>query len=203
MSPYAGRSRTFAAAWLTLTILLAGCAAAPKRELPPVVPGAGADIKKLRLSGRLAIRQGKEGQSGLVRWLHWSPRHEITVLSPIGTTVAKITQDEDGVTLTTSTKEKYHAADADQLMQQVLGWHLPLNGMQYWVLGRAAPTSEAQRELGPDHRLIHMRQENWDIDYSDYKPVADTAFPGKIVLRRDDVQIRFVVDTIVPLPDTP
>jgi outer membrane lipoprotein LolB len=188
--------------WLVLLILLSGCAVTPRREAAPFPPGA--EIKKLELSGRLAYKQGKEGHSGVgVRWLHWTPRHEITVLTPLGTTVAKITQDADGVTLVTSDKEQYHAANADQLMEQVLGWRLPLNGMQYWVLGRAAPDSEAQRVLGPDQRLAHLRQQDWDIDYSDYRLVAATEFPGKIIMRRDDVQIRFVVDSIVPLPDAP
>lgn len=189
-------------AWLALLILFAGCAVAPRRDIPPFPPGA--EVKNLELSGRLAYKQGKDGQSGVgIRWLHSAPHHEITVLTPIGTTVAKITQDAHGVTLVTSDKEKYHATNADQLMEQVLGWRLPLNGMQYWVLGRPAPDSAAQRFLGPDRRLAQLRQEDWDIEYSDYRRVAATDFPRKITMRRDDIQIRFVVDSIVPLPDAP
>ena len=189
---------------LLAALVLTGCAGLRSRNdgnAPVVEPGAANDIRALKFSGRLGIRQGKEGHSGSVRWLHASPKHEITVYSPIGTTVAKIEQDENGAKLTTSDKETYNAADADQLMQQVMGWHFPLNGMQYWVLGRASPDGQAEEERGANNRLMHLRQQEWDIQYADYRPLANIELPYRIIMKRADVVIRFVVDAIVPIRD--
>lgn len=187
---------------LLAAVFLSGCAGLRSRSdgnAPVIEPGAVAEIKALKLSGRLGIKQGKEGHSGSLRWLHAIPNHEITVYSPIGTTVAKIEQNENGATLTTSDKEVYKADDADKLMEQVMGWHFPLNGMQYWVLGRAAPDGQAEEERGTNNRLMHLRQQDWDIEYADYRPLANIELPYRIIMKRADFVLRFVVDTIVPI----
>ena len=109
-------------ALLTLTLLLAGCAGLESRRdgrAPVGGPGEAVEIKALKLTGRLAVKQGKEGHSGGLQWLHASPNHEITVYTPIGTTVAKIEQNAQGAKLTTSDKEVYQAKDADQLMERI------------------------------------------------------------------------------------
>ena len=193
-------------ALLTLTLLLAGCAGLESRRdgrAPVGGPGEAVEIKALKLTGRLAVKQGKEGHSGGLQWLHASPNHEITVYTPIGTTVAKIEQNAQGAKLTTSDKEVYQAKDADQLMEQVMGWRLPLNGLQYWVLGRPVPNSQAEEERGENNRLVHLKQLNWDIQYSDFHALANMELPHRIVMKRDDVIIRFFVDKIVPLLSTP
>ena len=182
--------------------MLSGCAGLRSRSdgnAPVIEPGATNDIKAFKLSGRLGIKQGSEGQSGGLKWLHASPKHEITVYSPIGTTVAKIEQNENGAKLTISAKEVYQAQDADQLMEQVMGWHFPLNGMQYWVLGRVAPEGPAEEERGPNNRLMHLKQQEWDIQYADYRPLANIELPYRIIMKRADVVIRFVVDNIAPI----
>lgn len=187
---------------LVTAVLLSGCASLRSRDdgnAPVVEPGAVAEIKALKLSGRLGIKQGNEGQSGSLRWLHAPPKHEITVYSPIGTTVAKIEQNENGAQLTTSDKEVYKADDPDQLMEQVMGWHFPLNGMQYWVLGRVAPEGPAEEERGANNRLMRLKQQDWDIQYADYRPLANIELPYRIIMKRADLVIRFVVDTIVPI----
>jgi outer membrane lipoprotein LolB len=187
---------------ILLALVVTGCVSLESRhdgKAPVMVPGEAIDIKALKLSGRLGIKQGNEGHTGSLRWLHASPDHEITVYSPIGTTVAKIVQNGDGAKLTTSDDKTYQAADADKLMEQVMGWSFPLNGMQYWVLGRVSPEGTAEEERGPNNRLMHLKQQEWDIQYADYRPLANVEFPYRIVMKHADFTIRFVVDSIIPI----
>lgn len=187
---------------ILIALTVSGCVSLESRhdgKAPIVVPGDAIDIKALKLSGRLGIKQGNEGHSGSLRWLHAPPDHEITVYSPIGTTVAKIVQNGDGAKLTTSDDKTYQATDADKLMEQVMGWSFPLNGMQYWVLGRVSPDGVAEEERGPNNRLMHLKQQEWDIQYADYRPLANIELPYRIVMKRADFTIRFVVDSIVPI----
>ena len=186
--------------------MMVGCASLESRragKAPVMTPGEAVEIKALKLSGRLGIKNGKEGHSGSLRWLHASPDHEITVYSPIGTTVAKIVQNGEGAKLTTSDNETYQATDADKLMERVMGWSFPLNCMQYWVLGRISPEGQAEEERGPNNRLMHLKQQDWDIQYADYRPLANIELPYRIVMKRADFTIRFVVDSIVPILTTP
>jgi outer membrane lipoprotein LolB len=186
------------ALWLTL-LVSTGCAVHPEKRTP--VSGPPGEIKVLDLSGRISLRQGNRSDSGALRWHHAMPNHNITILAPLGQTVANIVQDADRVTLTTADKAQYTAADADHLMQKVLGWSLPLNGLQYWVLGRAVPGNGVQVRKGPDDRIQHMVQDDWQIAYSNYQQVGTAQFPGRIFMQRGDVEIRVVIDSWKVLPD--
>jgi outer membrane lipoprotein LolB len=189
--------RAVTAGCCVVLVLLGGCAAQPARVTAPA-----AEIKAVDLTGRISLKQA--GHSGVanLHWHHAPPDHDIRLYSALGETIADIAQDRNGVTLLTAQKQRYSASDADSLMEQVLGWSLPLNGMQYWILGRAAPGGTAEIQRGPDNRIQHMVQDHWQIDYSNYRPVGSAELPGKIFMQRDDVKVRVVIDSWKVLPDS-
>jgi outer membrane lipoprotein LolB len=185
---------------VALAVLFIGsCATRP----PLLSPGAPGELRALDISGKISVKQGKSANFAGVRWHHAIPNHDITILSPLGQTVARVVQNGDGVTLSTADKAQYHASDADSLMQQVLGWSLPLTGMQYWVLGRAAPGDPAEVVNSNDQRVTRINQDDWQIDYANYRPVGNGELPGRIVMQHGDVQIRVVIDSWTVLPDRP
>ena len=164
------------------------------------------DLKEVRafdISGKISVKQGKSANFAGLRWHHAIPDHDITIISPLGQTVARVVQNVDGVTLNTSDKAQYHASDADSLMQQVLGWSLPLTGMQYWVLGRVAPGDPAEVVNSDDRRITRIKQDDWQIDYANYRSVGNGELPGRIVMQHGDVQIRVVIDSWTVPPGRP
>lgn len=174
-------------------LALFGCAAQPPREAP--VPGIEpALIKGFQLSGRIAVKYDGQGFSGGLRWQRNGESDDLLFLSPLGQGVAHVERDALGVTLTAPDQPPYHAMDTAQLTQQVLGWSLPLDGLRYWVLGVAAPGSAATPEVDAGKRLARLTQEGWRIDYLGYKRVDGTDLPGKIVLQRDEVEVKLVID---------
>jgi len=174
-------------------LALFGCAAQPPREAP--APGTEpALIKGFQLSGRIAVKYDGQGFSGGLRWQRNGESDDLLFLSPLGQGVARVERDAHGVTLTAPDQPPHRAMDTAQLTQQVLGWSLPLDGLRYWVLGVAAPGSAAAPEVDADQRLARLTQEGWRIDYLGYKRVGGTDLPGKIVLQRDEVEVKLVID---------
>ena len=185
--------------WLWLALLagvsaLPGCSMVePRPEMPPIRVDNAAP-KVFNLSGRISFKQGKEGGSGSLRWTHAAPEHRITLLTPIGTTVANLVADANGVTLITSDQREFHSTDGDRLVSDVLGWSIPVNGMQYWVLARPVPDRPAEIERDAVQHVSHLVQDSWEIDYSNYRTVSWLDLPGRIVMRRGDIEVRLVID---------
>lgn len=180
-----------------LAALLSGCATPLPRLSEPVATTQFASPEAVRgfyFSGRIGVQYDGQGFSGMLQWHHGGPEDEILILSPLGQGVARITRDAQGVTLTTSDDQVYRAQDVESLTRQVLGWGLPLQGLQYWVLGLAAPDGEAGREFDEERRLSRLRQDAWRIDYLGYRSVQGISLPGKMVMANDRIEVKLVID---------
>lgn len=177
---------------------LGGCAAPlPKVSEPPAAAQqlAGPEaVKGFYLSGRIGVHYDDQGFSGTLQWRHGPGGDEALILSPLGQGVARIVGNGDGVMLTTSDQKVFRARDEEELTQQVLGWALPLRGLRYWVRGLAVPGSEAERVLGPGHRLAQLRQDGWRIDYLDYSEAQGLQLPTRITMANGQVEVKLVID---------
>lgn len=145
------------------------------------------------LHGRLAVRYGAEGFSGGLDWRHSGREDEMLLRSPLGQTVARFRRDGSGASLEVP-DGRHEGRDAGDLSQQVLGWRLPLEGLPYWVAGRAAPDGPAQVERGGDGRVTRLRQEEWDVTYPDYRPQDGYFLPSRVVMRNGALVLKLVVD---------
>lgn len=175
--------------------LLAGCAAVPTVETAPQTPPLAAKpiAEKFQLTGRVAVKYDGQAFSGGLRWQHSAVSDEILLSSPLGQGMAQIVRDEAGVSLISADAQTYHAQDAEELTEAVLGWRLPLAGLLHWVRGEAAPGEhQAQHDAGA---LMRLEQDGWQIDYLGYRDVNGRRLPQKIFLQRGDLDIRLVIDT--------
>jgi outer membrane lipoprotein LolB len=181
-------------------LILAGCASLPPAT-PPQPPSAYqqhaqdvAAIRTFALNGRIAVLTEQKGFSGGMRWHHHPEGDEIGFYSPIGTQLGQLSAGSDGVTLTTSDKKTFSAADAETLTQQNLGWSLPISGLHDWVLGR--PTQGDVEILGWDAagHIQHMRQNGWDIEYPNYIVADQHQLPGKIILKSPRLDLKLVIE---------
>jgi len=175
--------------WL-LALLLAGCASAPS---PPVMRAARVELGAFVLNGRIAVKHDDVRSSASVRWTHHVAEDEILLLAPFGQTMARIYRDAHGAELDASGKH-YTAANAEELSQQVLGWYLPLDGMQYWVLARPAPGIKASVERDENGQVSAMRQDGWEIRYTRYAALTADSLPSRMSLQREDMEIQLLID---------
>jgi outer membrane lipoprotein LolB len=179
--------------WVGWTLLLglAGCASVPPA---PVLPVATTAPAVFNLNGRIAVRYRDRSSSGAVRWQHTSAADAIALLSPLGQIVTEIKRDADGVTLLDSAHKTHHAASAEVLTEDLLGWRLPLSGLSYWVAGHAQPDAPFELVRDTEQRPAQLLQNGWRIDYTSWQDVAGQSLPRKLDLQREGMQIRLVID---------
>jgi outer membrane lipoprotein LolB len=171
-----------------LILLLGGCASAPVALQRP----AQADAP-FAFNGRVAVKQGERNDSAGVNWVHSAAEDEILLLAPLGQTVARIHRDGHEATLETNGNH-YAAQDMESLMQQVLGWQLPLSGLSHWVTGLPAPQGEFQVERETNGQMSLLRQQGWEISYSRYAATTLDALPLRLKLHRDGMEVSLLID---------
>ena len=169
--------------------MLAACAIAPRA---PTVRSVD-EIQRFALAGRVAVKLESKGYSARLRWRHELTEDALWLYSPVGSVLATLTVNGNGATLVTADKEAYNSNNVQALTREVLGWDLPLDGLQHWVLGRpdpSAPVTDAQRD--DKARLTRLSQRDWIIDYQGY--VDDGLLPAALTLRYGELRLRVVVD---------
>ncbi|WP_242447233.1 lipoprotein insertase outer membrane protein LolB [Nitrosomonas supralitoralis] len=146
--------------------------------------------------GRISIQDKNQSFSGSFRWQHMAASDEILLFTPLGQAVAEITKDLEGVRLITSKLEAFYAPDAESLTEEILGWRLPLNGLQYWIQGTHLPLTAAEKDLDRKDQIINIRQDGWHIHYASFtsSQLNSLALPRIINLFYDNLRIRLVID---------
>jgi len=177
---------------LALTLLLAGCASlspAPAPVARPVHP----ESAPFAMNGRISIEYDDKRNGGGLHWTHRQQSDEILLLTPLGQTAARVYRDDGNATLDQGGKH-YQNVDTESLMQQVLGWHLPLNGMHHWVLGMVDPDSPAQIEHDADGRISVLHQDGWELRYLRYADSKPDSLPARLQLNHEDLHILLLID---------
>ncbi len=173
---------------LLFIVLMTGCATAPVAVQRPLQADA-----PFAFNGRVSVKQGEQRESAGLRWVHSEAEDEILLLAPLGQTVARIRRDVHESTLDTSDKH-YSAQDMQTLMQQVLGWQLPLSGLRYWVTALPAPDGEAQIERNANGQVSVLRQQGWEIQFSRYAADNKDALPLRLGLKREGMEVTLLID---------
>ena len=85
-----------------LAALLGACASLPEAGGP--LPGG------FELSGRVAVRHGKDAASGRIFWRHSDESDELLITSALGQGIARISREHDRFRLVTGDRVKAEAA---------------------------------------------------------------------------------------------
>ncbi len=193
--------------FLLLVASLAGCSLPVPRPADAVLEQRWAEhaksveqIQSWDLRARFAVRSDEQGGQASLSWQRSPERQTIQLNGPLGRGVVRIVQDAQGARLVDAERREYTAASAEELLQQYTGWQLPVASLDWWARGLPVPGLAARRELNELGQLRGLRQQGWDITYSEYVPVAAFSLPGRLTLTRaasahaPDLEVRFVIE---------
>ncbi len=179
---------------ILLASVLSGCALlpaspAPDSSLRPPQP----DTAAFALNGRISIKYDDVRHSAGLRWVHRVQSDEVLLLAPLGQTAARVYRDASGATLDDGNKQ-YRAEDVEALMQQALGWRLPLDGLRYWILGMPVAERPAQIKRDDNGRIVMLHQDGWEVAYLRHADASPNSLPTRLQLNRDDLQVQLLID---------
>ena len=129
-----------------LLLVVAGCATNPKPEpsSSPLDPALWQARNAALLSQDEWIAHfsliGANAQQKFktrVIWAQTQEQYQIKLKDFIGRTVAIIDGSEDGVKVKTSKGQKFTGSNANELVKELFGIEIPVQGMRYWL--RAIP----------------------------------------------------------------
>jgi len=194
---------------LLLVVLLAGCAMQPAAPLHDAAAldrlwdSRQAQLSGLagwQMKGRVAVKSAEDSWSASLSWQQQAESFDISFSSMLGQRMAQLKGDELSASLYLPDDRVFSAANVSELLDDELGWSVPMGGLRYWLVGLPAPelslaaTPELNKGLDELGRLQWLEQSGWRIEYQRYRPAGILEVPKKMVLTRDDLRVRFVID---------
>ena len=191
-------NRTCAA--ILIISMIAGCATVPPadRELQSASWTRHQDklsgLTVWEASGRISVRFKNEGWSASLQWHQDKQEYFLRLIAPLGRGTYEITGDAEGVALRTGRDEVIHARNPEILMEENLGWHVPLTGLVYWIRGLPVPGTRTDALLLDERgRMTDLRQSGWTVNYASYADTGGYVLPGKIALNNEELKVRLVI----------
>jgi outer membrane lipoprotein LolB len=147
-----------------------------------------------RLAGRLAVQRADKGFSADINWRQSHHDFDLKVMAPLNGGTFHLNGGARKVELITPDGESFSAARPETLMQDHLGWSIPLDGTRYWIRGIPDPASAASQEITDEQgRWTDFEQNRWRVSILDYVKLDDIDLPRRLYLTRDDLKVRIVV----------
>lgn len=188
-----------------LVVLLVGCQTTPPKhglsgpEQMRILP----TIETWEAEGKLSLQAANNRQNGFFTWSQNQQDYNIHLFGPFGAGATWLRRTAQGITLENAKLGTHHARSAEDLMRSVLGWQVPVDGLQYWLRGIPAPSSKAHAlQLDEEGFVQSFLQDGWQISYRDRQWVENWYLPRRIVAERADVRVIAITNrwNLAPAP---
>lgn len=198
----------FRATLLALPLFFLGCAGMPSTATrTPDAAAIRGYWQAIDISGRMSVRYQQNGRDealhGSFEWRQRPDGTVVTLLSPLGQTLARIAITREGATLTQAGQPPLSAADPDALAFQALGWPLPVAGLRDWLQGMVDTASGRRVAVSPeDDGAEIVSADGWRLKYPAWE-ASPAVRPRRIDLSRSteqagEVALRLVIDNFQP-----
>lgn len=186
--------------WLLVAVLaglLAGCATLlPDSEQTP-----GAAVTSLNavppqqfdLDGRLAVEAGRDSGQASFHWRHGPDFDRLELYSPLGQTLGVLQRDAGGADLVDSHGDVHHGSNLAALLDQWMGWPLPVDEMSSWMVGAAAPGHPYHWYPPTAGESGRLEQSGWRVEYLRWHDGHGHPLPEKVALVAGQVRVKLLV----------
>src|SRR5690554_3950347 len=194
--------RFLSLAALSMLLVLSGCSQFSAKEQ---LTGSGqasswqahkqqiTPIDAWQINGKLGIRSEQESGSAILFWLQRQDYFDISLSGPLGQGSTRLTGRQGAVSLEIANRGTFTATTAEALMQQQLGWSLPVEHLLWWVRGLPAPQIKSRVQLNDDSLLATLEQDQWLVEYLSYRNENGLQLPERIKLSGADLNITLVI----------
>lgn len=175
-----------------VAVVLTACAVAPT----PTVPLADELFSR---SGRFALNvQTADGKKDAVQggfqWQESSQRLQLDLNNPMGTVLARVLVTPQGAALLYPNGETEYASSPDALVEQLLGYVIPVEGMRSWLQGQVGSGSAVSALKQEDGVPSYFEQDSWRINLKRYDAYGPTLLQMYRNQAQQDISIRIVID---------
>lgn len=151
------------------------------------------NIKNWQIAGKIGLRSPQTSNSAYLNWHQCDKAFDIRLSGPFGQGAAQLRGDGNGIRLTTP-DEEYFASTANQLLEQHLGWPLPIAQLFFWVRGIPDPTSDHQQLT-----MSHFTQQGWAINILSWQQVKGYQLPKKLKAEHPELKVTLILKNWQPI----
>ena len=182
-------------------LVLAGCATGPR--LQPVsdphqvwqhTQSQLTKLQSWQIEGRIGIETPQQSLSADAIWTQHHRHYHMTFSGALGLGTVTLSNTSGQVVLINAKGQHFSADNASALMQQQLGWYVPVAGLYYWVRGLPIPDIASQRYLNQYGTLQALNQQGWHIVYDNYHEQQGLILPGRLIMTRDQLRVVLVIN---------
>ncbi len=185
---------------ISLCLLLSACSGSRHTIPQPLLPlAANSALQNWKISGKIGLRTNSDAHSAYINWHQCGDSFDIRLSGPLGQGSARLLGNRIGVRLQTQGEEAIYAASAEQLMEQYLGWSLPVSQLAYWMRGIPSPhfTFEAS-DTGQ-----HFSQQGWQLDFPKLTQIDGYQLPSKTTAEQAPYKVSLLIKDWQLQPDCP
>lgn len=186
---------------LIFILTATACSSVPRQyegESPPLAQYESrrdklAGLDGWSMQGRLAVSDGKDGGNGTLSWRQSAGENRLDFHGALGRGAWTIESGVAGARLQMADGRSYMHHSLKELVENHLGWHVPVDDLSWWVRGLSAPGGAEQQSLGEEGELTVLKQSGWDIEFTRYREQGGVLLPGKLVARKNGKSVKLAV----------
>lgn len=179
-------------------ILLASCAQPPK-STPLTLSWEQRQqqlsaVTSWQFRGHVIFKMPEHKFSANLYWQQHPNAYHVMLFGPLGFNAVDLSGLAGQVSLKDSHGNTYTAENPESLMQQQLGWSLPISSLFYWVRGLQAPGSITEVHYDAFHRIEWLEQQGWNIHFIQYQRVQLIELPQEITFMQDKYLLHLTIE---------
>jgi outer membrane lipoprotein LolB len=184
---------------LFVAVLISACVTSKSLELPELSDWESRQnilvgVDEWEFDGRIGVSAGDEGFNGQLRWRQDGVVFRARINGPLGAGNVFNNGDRRKITVTDRQGTVTELHDAEAELRQMYGWTIPVTSLRFWALGIPDPASPAETEFGEDGQLSTLRQQDWEVEFTQYREGGGQLMPRRLTAVNDDVKVRLVID---------
>ena len=150
------------------------------------------NITQWAIQGAFSIQYHDRNDIANYWWWQKDDRYRIRIASSLNLYTATMNGTPNTV-LFSRDDHHYSAATPEQLMQQQLGWMLPVRNLVYWLRDLTAPNISYRAQYDALGHLVQLQQQGWIIQFTQFDAVKNRDLPRLLNLSRPGIKVRIVI----------
>lgn len=157
------------------------------------------NIQQWSVRGKVGLRNDKKAHSAYLNWSQCGEAFDIRLSGPLGQGAAHLMGDSKHAYLATSDNQHYSASSASVLLEQQLGWTLPIEQLRYWL--RALPDPDYSYRLNKNDTTPGFEQQAWNLSYPGLIEHSPYQLPSRIIAKHSSLKVTLVIKQWQLSPD--
>lgn len=143
--------------------------------------------------GAVAAKNNQEAWSASLNWKQNGPNnYQIHLFGPLGG--GSILIEKKGGVVTYQDGQKHTTSkNADALIYQQTGVHIPIQALYYWIRGLPAPGAVQSEQYDQTGHLSYLKQAGYTMQYMRYTKKQGIDLPSKLNVRGGGGNLKLII----------